>query len=261
MNKRFVSLFLAALLLLSMQTAALAEFIYGYFRYTVEDRSVTITAYTGRESVVTVPAMIGGNPVNAIAPGAFAGSGVRTVYLPDPIVSVAEGAFDPGQSAVHGGEADAPGSDTPAGIRDGNGDLITTDDEGNLILVDAEGNETVLDASQDYSRETGADGGAVIRGGNGEPVSVLESGEISFTGADGRPVTVPVGADGARSFEEADAEDTVMPEAAPATETPAAADQTGEIPFRVPLLLALAALMLLLCAIRVSARRRRKKKR
>ena len=74
MKKLFPCLLFTAVLLLSMQVSCRAEFIHGYFRYTVENQSVTITAYYGDERVVTVPAMIGGNPVNTIASGAFAGT-------------------------------------------------------------------------------------------------------------------------------------------------------------------------------------------
>ena len=76
--------------------------IDGYFRYTVSDQSVTIIAYTGRDSEVTVPSMIGGYPVNTIAAGAFArNSAVKTIYLPDCITTIEAGAFAAGQTVVY----------------------------------------------------------------------------------------------------------------------------------------------------------------
>ena len=100
------------MLVLALGVAALADdsCIHGFFRYTVEEQSVTITAYTGKEEEVTVPAMIGGNPVNTIAAGAFANNGyVKTVYLPDTIMTVEEGAFSEGQKAVFGTKDLQPG--------------------------------------------------------------------------------------------------------------------------------------------------------
>ncbi len=95
---------LASLLLaLVLAVGALAAeiYIHGFFLYTVEDQSVTIIAYTGDETEVIVPNMIGGNPVNTIAAGAFSENGsVKSVRLPDTVTVVEEGAFAPGQTAV-----------------------------------------------------------------------------------------------------------------------------------------------------------------
>ena len=93
----------AALLLLALCVAvpACAAYVHGWFRYTVAEQSVTIMAYTGPEAEVTVPAMSGGNPVNTIASGAFANKlNVTTVYLPDTVTAVEEGAFAEGQTVV-----------------------------------------------------------------------------------------------------------------------------------------------------------------
>lgn len=54
---------------------------------------VAVTAYTGREEILTVPAEIGGRPVRSLAAGAFAGADARTVILPDTLWSVDNGAF------------------------------------------------------------------------------------------------------------------------------------------------------------------------
>ena len=93
---------LAGLLIAMMviSTAWADTYIHGFFRYTVADDSVTITRYTGNEEVVTVPAMIGGHPVNTIAKGAFVDTPVRTIKLPDTIMTVEEGAFAEGQTVV-----------------------------------------------------------------------------------------------------------------------------------------------------------------
>lgn len=204
MKKRLLGFCLAVLLLLIVPISVSAEYIHGYFRYIVEDESVTITAYYGVEDVVTVPAMIGGNPVNTIAAGAFSGcSTVTTVYLPDTIMTIEEGAFSSEQTVVysetdtkvpHEEATDGSGqmTPTPAGIYDEKGNLITTDDDGNLVLVDPEGNETVLDDTQGYTLDTDEKGRTVIQGVNGETVTVAGNGEISFTDGQQNQITVSI---------------------------------------------------------------------
>ncbi len=108
-------LFLVAALCFGMTVSACADYIHGYFRYTVSDDSVTITAYTGEESTVTVPSMIAGNPVSTIAAGAFAGNeDVVTVYLPETVTVIQPGAFSGSQSVVQaGGDAATPEEPEP----------------------------------------------------------------------------------------------------------------------------------------------------
>ena len=98
------------------------SYVHGYFRYTVADDSVTITAYTGDEEVVTIPSMIAGNPVNTIASGAFSGAEhTTTVYLPDTIMTVESGAFSAVQSVVFSGTK-AAGTDPSAEGKENEGD-------------------------------------------------------------------------------------------------------------------------------------------
>ncbi len=91
----------ACVLILALTLPVDAVYIYGYFRYTAEDQSVTITAYYGKEESVTVPNVIAGNPVNTIAAGAFSeNTYVKTIYLPDTIMTIEAGAFADGQIIV-----------------------------------------------------------------------------------------------------------------------------------------------------------------
>ena len=274
--KKTLSAAATVLLLLALAPTVYADYIHGFFRYTVEDNSVTITAYTGRESVVTVPAMIAGNPVNTIAPGAFDGTGVTTVILPDTIMSAENGAFGTGQSVVYGGETEAPPPDPPEpiGIRDENGSLITTDDEGNLIRVDANGNETVLDDTQTYTKQKDA-GSVTIHGESGNAVIVQDTGEVSFTDGEDRPVTVSAGGhvrqarDSDHIYEEVEID---IPEAT-AEETKAEAESTAPeeesppeappepsrlSPYHLPVLLVLSILLLLCCGIYIALRGKRR---
>lgn len=95
-------LLLMACMGMHAMTARAENFIHGYFLYTVEEDSVTITAYTGKEKEVTIPNMIAGNPVNTIAKGAFANcKGVEKINLPDTITTIEEGALPVGVKVVY----------------------------------------------------------------------------------------------------------------------------------------------------------------
>lgn len=96
-------------ILTSLSVRAEELYTLGNYQYTVEDNSVTIVCYTGTSSVVDVPGMIAGNPVNIIAAGAFSNNTyVTTVNLPDTIMEVREGAFSPTQTVNYntGNDAD-----------------------------------------------------------------------------------------------------------------------------------------------------------
>ena len=225
--KAFSAALLTVLLMPTLSFPVLADYIHGYFRYETEDQSVTITAYTGKEESVTVPSVIGGNPVNTIAAGAFAGcESVKTVYLPDTISCVEEGAFSPEQTVVFAAGEPSPEEPVPSpaaavGISTPDSGLITADDEGNLLWVDSSGNETVLDNTGEYTAETGEDGCVFIRDQNGTTVSV-ENGVVSFKKEDKEVkvntqtgVITEYSRDEDASFEEAEPEDVeqIAPEA------------------------------------------------
>ncbi len=95
--KKLTAILSALMLILAITPAAFATvYSEGYFKYTIADESITITEYFGSEETVTVPAMIAGIPVNAIASGAFSGSGIRELNLPDTITNIESGAIDAG---------------------------------------------------------------------------------------------------------------------------------------------------------------------
>ena len=121
MKKSVLCVIFALILLAATPICAAADYIHGFFRYTVEDESVTITSYKGREEEVTVPAMIGGNPVNVIAAGAFANNeNVKTIHLPDTIMTVQPGAFGADQKVTYA-------SQTKKGDINGNGSVNNKD--------------------------------------------------------------------------------------------------------------------------------------
>lgn len=98
MKRRSILVFVAMLAIMMSSFVAMAATIYseGYFRYTDNGGSVTIVEYFGKEETVTIPNMIAGEPVSKIAKGAFANSNVKSVYVPDTVVSIEAGAFPSG---------------------------------------------------------------------------------------------------------------------------------------------------------------------
>lgn len=94
-----VKIFIAALCLwiaASFSSYAATVYTEDAFYYTIEDRSITITGYFGDDTVVNIPSMIAGLPVNHIAPYAFEGTGVAIVNLPETIETVEKNAFGAG---------------------------------------------------------------------------------------------------------------------------------------------------------------------
>ena len=59
------------------------------FEYTVSNGKATVTGYRGDAARVRIPAKLGGNPVTAIASGAFAGrDGITAVKIPDGVEAI-----------------------------------------------------------------------------------------------------------------------------------------------------------------------------
>lgn len=142
--------------------AAFAEetelYAYGDLRYTVEDKSITITDYVGRDEIVTVPNIIAGNPVNIIAPGVFKDNKyVKVVYLPGSITNIQEGAFGPGQQIKYG-TPDNPMSVPGEPATAGNSGATTT-------------------ATGDSSKTGGMDGGETSGSSEGDDAEFAEATE------------------------------------------------------------------------------------
>lgn len=146
--KKLVSLLLLLTLCVCLlSTAAYAAgtiYSEGYFYYTVADNSITITGYFGNETEVTVPAMIAGVPVNAIAPGAFTGTSVQVIHLPDTIMAIGEGGT--GTSTVlfpdEASQTDATQGQAPSGTASGgttSGSTSDTVKESPVIVQETQG--------------------------------------------------------------------------------------------------------------------------
>ncbi len=116
--KRITQILLFSILFnLLCPLTAFASEIYteGYFKYTVEDDSVSIHEYYGKESEVTVPSMIAGNPVSTIAKGAFSDNTyVKKVNLPDTIMTIEKDAFASGISIIYDSNTNSPAESSSA---------------------------------------------------------------------------------------------------------------------------------------------------
>ena len=114
----FIALLLGLVMALTAG-AALADTVYtnGGTHYIISaEGEITITEYFGKDESVTIPARIGNYPVTAIASGAFVGTTVRELTLPQGIDLPAD-AVDENVTVTFAGEdvtpvvPDEPGDD------------------------------------------------------------------------------------------------------------------------------------------------------
>lgn len=77
---------------------ALADTVYteGDFYYELQDESIVITGYFGSDTEITLPDKIAGYPVSKIVSGAFMGTTVKVINLPDTIMTIEENAIAAG---------------------------------------------------------------------------------------------------------------------------------------------------------------------
>ena len=118
--KRLFTILFALTLLALLTLPVMADdtvYTHGTLRYTVADQSVTIVGAFGSSREITVPAAIGGTPVNTIAPGAFADrTALETLNLPDTITAIGENAIPDGVQVVYNSNTD-PSLVPPALLR------------------------------------------------------------------------------------------------------------------------------------------------
>ena len=96
MKKLIAILITMAMVVCFASTVAFAAektYSEGDLYYTVDDESITITGYFGDDATVEIPASIAGIPVNAVAAGAFADTPAETIYLPETIRYLGDGAL------------------------------------------------------------------------------------------------------------------------------------------------------------------------
>jgi len=63
------------------------------FKFSICQRNVKISAYRSNEQDVVIPEYIGNNKVTMIGKGAFRGSGIKTITLPNSIEEISDDAF------------------------------------------------------------------------------------------------------------------------------------------------------------------------
>ncbi len=87
-------LFIAAMCFAGVGALAATEYSEGYFKYVIENETVTITSYFGSEKEVVIPERIASLPVAAIRGNAFVRNKTVTVLtIPETVTSVGDGAF------------------------------------------------------------------------------------------------------------------------------------------------------------------------
>jgi len=102
MNARALKILRAAkllplLLLLVLPAVAQAKNFYtnsfGIWTYSPSTGPITISAYSGSVSAVTIPSQINGFPVTSLSLAALAGSGMTSVTIPDSVISIGGNVF------------------------------------------------------------------------------------------------------------------------------------------------------------------------
>ncbi len=89
-----VAALLLVVCLVSVSVFAADEYSEGYFKYLIEDESITITSYFGSESEVVIPDHIASLLVTRIRGSAFArNSSIAVLTVPDTVTEVGDGLF------------------------------------------------------------------------------------------------------------------------------------------------------------------------
>ena len=94
------------ILLLFLPVKSLAATVYteGDFYYELQDESIVITGYFGSDTEITLPDKIAGYPVSKIATGAFIGTTVKVINIPDTIMTIEENAIAAGITVNYAAE-------------------------------------------------------------------------------------------------------------------------------------------------------------
>ena len=80
--------------LLTLSATCLCAEQEGDFTYSIKDKAIVITKYTGKDGAATVPSMINKLPVAGIESNAFLGSNnLTSVTIPEGVTSIGDIAF------------------------------------------------------------------------------------------------------------------------------------------------------------------------
>lgn len=216
-KRRFINLciYIVCLITISIPITVFSANIYseGDFHYQLDGDYITITEYFGRDSEVTVPSMIAGYPVAKIAEGAFIGTSVKKLYLPDTIMTIESQAIDKDISVVYANKGMIPEENQKTTNEDHstneehgtNGDHNTTGNQGNinesdvnisetlganttlsvdsqnrLVAIDQDNHITILDDSISYKVKEQEDGSIKIVDSKNREVVVDENGSVTI---------------------------------------------------------------------------------
>lgn len=153
-------------------------FSSGYYDYVIEEESVSIVHYFGKEETVTVPSSIAALPVSRICKDAFTSvRATKTIILPDTIMVIETGAFKPEQTIVY--------SERIAGTV--NAGTNTSSEQSGEGSIDPQETHPVPGANGDMSNAgnlsspEGNEDGRVLAEYQGQPV-VLSGGDENDTG-------------------------------------------------------------------------------
>ena len=86
----------AAFLLAAEPVMAATTYTEGDYYYQIKEDAVVITGYFGYDTKITLPSMIAGYPVSTIGAGAFRNTKVKTIHLPDTIMTIEKDAIPAG---------------------------------------------------------------------------------------------------------------------------------------------------------------------
>lgn len=202
----------AGLLSFGAPSALAEDIIYteGTLYYTEANESITIVGCFGRDAEVWVPAMIAGVPVNTIATGAFTeNKHIQTLYLPDTIMRIEEGAIGDWIYVVYNANTDHP-QDTPT-------ELIL----GEVTLIDPaeQGPSDQIPSIEPGSDEAIGSGSENLDDGSG---TAVKEGDVELTEPDESPTPSPTAAPSPSP--------SAAPSPDPAAETPAQEGTTEETP-------------------------------
>ena len=90
-RRNLIQLCLLGALLFSVAVVKADQF--GDFTYASDGTNVTITGYTGSNSVVMIPSTIADLPVTSIGDWAFYATSVTNVLVPDSVINIGDGVF------------------------------------------------------------------------------------------------------------------------------------------------------------------------
>lgn len=99
----------AAFLLAAEPVMAATTYTEGDYYYQIKEDAVVITGYFGYDTKITLPSMIAGYPVSTIGADAFQDTKVKTIHLPDTIMTIEKDAIPAGVTVQYAADKKSDG--------------------------------------------------------------------------------------------------------------------------------------------------------